>query len=77
MCLGNPYSPVFQRKAKASDAPTLFCLSSPALLYPNDEVKALLGPASLEVKAATSVCRNQWASRAGWPSLPHPLTLPG
>lgn len=57
MCLGNPYSPVFQRKAKASDAPTLFCLSSPALLYPNDEVKALLGPASLGGQSSHSVCR--------------------
>lgn len=71
MCLGNPYPPVFQRKAKASDAPALFCLSSPALLCPIDEVKALLSPASLEV------CRSQWAYRAGWPSLAHPLTLPG
>lgn len=77
MCLGNPYPLVFQRKAKASDAPALFCLSSPALLGPIDEVKALLSPASLEVKAATSVCRSQWAYPAGWPSLPHPLTLPG
>lgn len=64
-------------KGKVSDAPALFCLSSPALLCPTDEVKALLSPASLEVKAATSVCRSQWASRTGQPSLPHPLTLPG
>ena len=67
-----------ERQSVWCPSPVLSLLPCPARqMRPSDEVKALLSPASLEVKAATSVCRSQWASRPGQPSLPHPLTLPG